>query len=400
MRPLYTRFFSVTIPIFILIFCSHFTYAQCPGGQPGGLTAYDTTIAFGSGIVTTQVKFPKFDPQTGMVTCVRLCVTIKGIIDTVALENYTNAAQTGSYTYTRKDTITGPGIPTNLTSSANLSFGPFPLAATNGVFGSGPDFYSNGSDTVLTQLLCVNINDSTTIAQFYGVNDSVTYIYNIDADAIGVVTGGSSLAFVLSSALVNFHFEYCTCPPIVLAQNISQFTVTKLTADKAELKWAGGFDDLSSDYHYEAQMSRDGHNYISIGSVPKNTINGDPYRLVYRAFGGESGAYFFRIKQIYSNGYSRFSNIRQVTLENSDFPKFTLFPNPSNGIVGIKFDNTNTGHFNIQIYNTQGQTMVKKDIVTNGSSYVQVATLESGVYWLRLTNVKSQLSSVNQLLIK
>jgi len=35
-----------------------------------------------------------------------------------------------------------------------------------------------------------------------------------------------------------------------------------------------------------------------------------------------------------------------------------------------------------------------------GSSYQQVATLQSGIYWLRLTDVTSQLSSVNQLFIK
>ena len=399
MKHVYSRFFRVTIPILFLFFFSHLSNAQCPGGGPAGQTAYDTTIAFGSGIVSTQVKFPKFDPVTGMVTCVRLCVTIKGIIDTVALENFTNAPQTGSYTYTRKDTIRGPGIPTFLSSSANLNFGPFPLDATDGVFGSGPDFYSNGSDTVLTRVLCANISDSTTIASFYGVNDSVTYNYAIDADAIGVVSGGSSLTFVLSSALVNFHFEYCTCPPTVLPLNIYQFGVTKLTADKAELKWSG-YDNPFSEYHYEAQMSRDGHNFTSIGTLPKNTTNSDPYKLVYRAIGGQNGVYFFRIKQVYSSGYSRFSNIAQVTLENSDFPKFTLYPNPSNGIVGIKFDNIITGHFNIQIYNTQGQVMVKKDIVANGSSYVQVTTMESGVYWLRLTDVKNQASCVNQLLIK
>jgi hypothetical protein len=399
MKPLYVRFFSVTILILFLVTSSHLSFAQCAGGGPPGSTAYDTTIAFGSGIVSTQVKFPKFDPQTGMVTCVRLCVTIRGIIDTVALENFTNAPQTGSYTYTRKDTIRGPGIPTHLSSSANLSFGPFPLDATDGVFGSGPDFYSNGSDTVLTRVLCSNISDSATIAQFYGVNDSVTYNYAIDADAVGVVTGGSSLAFVLSSALVNFHFEYCTCPPILLPININQFSATKLTKDKVELKWSG-YDDPDANYQYEAQMSRDGRNFTSIGRLAKNTTNSSVYRLVYQASSGNGGDYFFRVKQVYANGLGRYSNIRQVTLENSDFPKFTLYPNPSIGIVGIKFDNILTGHFNIQIFNTQGQVMVKKEIVVNASSYVQVAKMESGVYWLRITDVKSQTSCVNQLLIK
>jgi Secretion system C-terminal sorting domain len=398
---MYSRFFSVTILILFFISNSNLSHAQCSGGGPGGTTAFDTTIVFGSGIVSTEVKFPKFDPQSGMVTCVRLCVTIKGVIDTVALENFTNAPQTSHYTYNRKDTIRGPGIPTYLTSAAptNLYFGDFPLAASNGIFGSGPDFYSVGPDTVLTKVLCANISDSTTIVSFYGVNDSVTYNYTIDADANGFVNGGSYSSFVLSSALVNFHFEYCTCPPSVLPLNIRQFNVTKLTADKAELKWSG-FDDPNANYQYEAQMSRDGHNFTSIGSFQKNTVNTDPYRLVYRTANGERGVYFFRIKQVYSNGNGQFSNIKQVMLENSDFPKFTLYPNPSSGIVGIKFDNNYTGHFNIQIYNTQGQTMVKKDIVTGGSSYVQVATLESGVYWLRLTDVENQSSCVNQLLIK
>jgi hypothetical protein len=398
MKPVYSRFLSVTIPILLLTFCSHFSLAQCPGGQPAGQTAYDTTIVFGSGIVATDLKFPKFNPLNGMVTCVRLCVTIKGVIDTVAFENLTSAAQTGSYTYTRKDTITGPGIPTYLTSSANINSSPVLLGATDGFNSSGPDFYSNGPDTVLTRVLCANVSDSSTIAQFYGL-DSVTYNYAIDADVSYSVTGGSAATLVLSSALVNFHFEYCTCPPDILPLNIRQFNVIKLAADKAELKWTG-YDDPYANYYYEAQMSRDGHSFASIDSLPKNTDNSDAYRFVYKALNGESGAYFFRIRQVYSNGYSRYSSIKHVILENSDFPKFTLYPNPSNGIVGIKFDNVNAGHFNIQIYNTQGQTMVTKDMTTNGSSYVQVATLKSGVYWLRLTDVKSRAFCVNQLLIK
>lgn len=246
--------------------------------------------------------------------------------------------------------------------------------------------------------MCRTLNDSATLSLFYGT-DSVTYTYDISAFTSITCTGGNYNSSISTSAFVNFHFEYCTCPPLILAFNINQFSVTKLIAGKAELKWSG-YDDPVSNYQYEAQMSRDGHNFIRIGLLPKNTTNSDPYRLVYTATNGQSGVYFFRIKQVYSNGYSRSSNIRQVTLENSDFPKFTLYPNPSNGIVGIKFDNIITGHFNIQIYNTQGQVIVKKDIVANGSSYVQVATMESGVYWLRLTDVKSQAACVNQLLIK
>ena len=111
--------------------------------------------------------------------------------------------------------------------------------------------------------------------------------------------------------------------------------------------------------------------------------------------------FYFRIKQVYSNGYVRYSNIKHVVLENSASTKFSVYPNPSSGIVGIKFDNTLSGEFNALIYNTQGQMTVNKDIVvTQGSSYRELARLLPGVYWLRLTDKKSLESSVNQFLIK
>ena len=68
----------------------------------------------------------------------------------------------------------------------------------------------------------------------------------------------------------------------------------------------------------------------------------------------------FSTKQVYSKECVSYSNIRQVLLENSETTKFSVYPNPSKGIVGIKFDNRSGGHFAALIYNTQGQMMVKK----------------------------------------
>lgn len=400
MKPLYSRFFRVTLLFIFLLFFISNTYAQCSDGQPAGQTAFDTTIVTPAGINTMQIKFPKFDPQNGMVTCVRLCVTITGVVDSVSIENNSASPQTGDVWYIRTDQITGPGLSTPLSNSVNQHYGPYLLEATDGTVGSGLDFVYV-KDTVLNAVTnCNMISDSATIAQFYGL-DSVAYTYNISAFTNVSCTGGNYNSTVVTSAFVNFRFEYCTCPSLILPLNIHQFNVTKLTDEKAELKWMG-FDDPYADYSYEAEMSRDGHHFSSVGSFPKNTINNnsDPYQLVFTADNGEEGIYFFRIKQVYSSGYSRYSNIKQVNLENSDFPTFALYPNPSNGIVGIKFDNILSGHFKIHIYNTQGQVIVKKDIAAAESSFIEVASLQRGIYWVRLTDVKSQLSRVNQLLIK
>lgn len=394
MKNLYL-FFSFFLLSFMLV---SETNAQCPDGQPAGGTAFDTTILIPAGIVAKEVKFPKFNPESGMVTCVRLCVTIKGIIDTVALQNFSSSSQNASYTYDRVDVITGPGIPTFLSSNTSLSFGPYALSAYDGVPGNGGDFFSKGSDTVLNRVLCANISDSATISQFYGL-DSVSYQYDVNASAIGIVPGGSSSALVLSSALVNFRFEYCTCPSAALPAYIYDFAIFKLSNSDVQLKWKAE-EEVYNNYYYEAEVSRDGKNFTGIGTVAKNS-NGDPYQLNYTAIAGEPGIYYFRIKQVYANGYVYYSSIRQVVLENPANQKYSVFPNPSTGIVGIKFDNRLNGHFNALIYNTQGQLTVNKEMVVKpGSSYMEIARLVPGIYWLRLTDKKSLESSVTQLFIK
>jgi hypothetical protein len=80
--------------------------------------------------------------------------------------------------------------------------------------------------------------------------------------------------------------------------------------------------------------------------------------------------------------------LSRVVLENSASTKFSVYPNPSSGIVGIKFDNTLGGEFKALIYNTQGQMTVNKDIViTQGSSYRELARLLRGTL-VRLTEKK------------
>jgi hypothetical protein len=180
----------------------------------------------------------------------------------------------------------------------------------------------------------------------------------------------------------------------------SSVQCNKADADKAELKWIG-FDDPERNYHYEVEVSIDGYHFSSIGSLEKNPPNNNNYRYVYSTGNNtKNGVYFFRARQVYSNGYTRFSEIKSVELKSSVLPKFNFYPNPSDGIVGIKFDNNFDGKLSVQIFNMQGQAIMNKEIFVSGASYCQIATLHRGVYWLKLTDVTTKLTCINQLLIK
>ena len=398
MKPVYTAIRSA-IAASIMLMISVMANAQCPDGHPGGNTAYDTTIATPAGITTRTVKFPQFDPSQAMVTCVRLCVSITAVVDTMDIENNSASPQTADVFYTRNDNISGPGLGSPLTNSFTYAYGTYNLGPTDGSPGGGPDFVAISKDTVMNAVtVCRTISDSATISQFYGL-DSVAYSYNITALVSPAITGGDFNFRVGTSAFVNFRFEYCTCPPSVLPLNVKNFNVAKITNTRAELKWSG-YDDPFANYYYEAEVSRNSRNFTSIGVVEKNTNSTDPYRLLYDVPNGEQGVYYFRIKQVYSNGYVRFTNIKQISLQSSAPTKFSIYPNPSHGTVGIKFDTGVGGKFNVQIFNAQGQLVTQKDIVASGETPVQVAHLQSGVYWLRLTDKMTQETSVNQLLIK
>ena len=235
------------------------------------------------------------------------------------------------------------------------------------------------------------------MSQFYGF-DSVTYNYSINAGA--TVTGSGDYLFsVGTQGTVNYKLEYCICPIVVLPLNVRDFFAKKIAADKAELKWTG-MEDNENVYRYEIELSKDGHHFSNVGIVQKDASFDNVYKFIYSAGDNIPGIRFFRIKQVYSNGYTRFSEIRAVAMESSPIPKFSIYPNPSNGIVGIKFDNIPGGQMLIQVFNTEGRTVMKKDVATPGLSYLQMTPLLPGVYWIKMTDKKSRMSCVNQLIIK
>jgi hypothetical protein len=389
MKNIYPWTIKVIIIISAMITLKNHLAAQCQGGYVPGAVAYDTTVSTGSGNYSTEFKFPKFQPDSGLLTCVRLCITITGRVS-MLLENNVNSPATYNIIYSRNDTLVGPGLTPSLTNNVTTGYGPYDLAASDGVSFSGPDFVSIGPDTVLNAVTqCRLLTDSMDLLPFYGPStDSVSYLYTIHAGA--VVTGSGDYLFsIATQGSVRYQLQYCFCPSFTLPLGIYHFSLNKLAPDRVQLNW-NGFDDPNTNYHYVAEMSGENMHFSDIASFAKN-ISSDSYRYLYTTHQNETGKFFFRVKQVYSNGYTRFTEIKSVDLESSARPLINIYPNPSKGIVGIKFDNISTGKFIIQIY---------REMEVSGNSYRQITSLHQGTYWMKITDVTSHLSCVNQLLIK
>lgn len=391
------KFYTSLVPVLIaLALWTQTGKAQCAGSTPGGATVYDTTVRFPSGVTHRQIKFPKFDATSGMLTCVKLIVTMTGIIDTTAFENLSDAAITVSRNYNRSDAMSGPGLTPSMTNNFN-NVQYFLLSADNGVTNAGPDFYSGSRDTIMRQQMAFTLTDSTLISAFYGT-DSLTYNYDINV-VTNVTAGGDFYSYTRTSTYVNFRFEYCTCPLSALPVGLKNFSVTKTGAANAGLRWEA--EAGSDNYFYEIEVSRDGYRFSKDGTMSKQVNAGSPsYQYGYAVKPNEYGRYYFRIKQQWLDGYYRYSEIRPVDFANPLAASVSVYPNPSSGRAGIKFVAAKAGVYGVQVSSAAGQTVSSSQMPVAETDFKQLSALQKGTYYVKITELSTGATCVQQLVVK
>ena len=373
------------------------TAAQCADGSSPTPVFMDTTIQFDPGVTTTEVKFPQFNPENGMLRCVKLSVTMTGIVDTVFMQNLTYSSQTAKFDYRRTDMMQGPGLNTPLTNSSSKKYGDYAVSSFDGDLTSGTDYAAIPRDTVVNKTVVRTLTDSTEIAQFYG-QDSVTYIYDIDVQTIASMTGGNSMSLVRTSALVHFRFEYCTCSTLTLPLGVKNFAVTKTSASSALLSWEGENDP--NVYSYGIEVSRDGRTFAQVATVDRKYVANPSYHHAFSIPGNDYGTYYFRVRQQWPNGYVRYTIIKPVSFDNPLFAATSLYPNPSSGSVGIKFVTVRPGRVLVQVTNAGGQQVMTKEFQVAQTDYKLLGNLPAGSYWVKMTDLASKTATVKQLIVQ
>lgn len=393
------NFYSFLLLLFGLLMAADYTpaSAQCVDGSAPTPVIMDTTIFFEPGVTSTKVKFPQFNPEDGMLRCVKLTTTMTGIIDTVSMQNLSNTTQWAKFNYVRDDQMKGPGLNTPLANGFNRQYGPYMVTKFDGNFHSGTDHASIPRDTVLKKTVVRTLTDSTEISQFYG-RDSVNYDYNISVSTLASISGGSSSNLVLTSAMVNFKFEYCTCAKVALPIGLKNFAVNKTSAQTASLYWEGENDGYS--YVYDVEVSRDGKNFSKLATVNRKYTANPSYLFSFQLKNNEYGKWYYRVRQHWQNGYVRYTAIRQVEFVNPLFATTTLFPNPSSGSAGIKFVNIKAGKMLVQVTNAAGLPVLQKEMQVAETDYKTIGTLPAGTYWVRITDAATKTSCVRQLLVQ
>jgi hypothetical protein len=154
----------------------------------------------------------------------------------------------------------------------------------------------------------------------------------------------------------------------------------------------------SSMQQYEVEKSANGTNFVKVNTTAAKSGTTNSYN--YFDATPFSGANYYRIKAISLNGDVKYSSIVVVRL-NTKGTKVTLYPNPVKGDqINLELSGLEKGNYTVSLFNQLGQQVMNRSIQHNGTNATQtinIGTIPSGVYELRLANGTT---AVTQKLIK
>jgi hypothetical protein len=140
------------------------------------------------------------------------------------------------------------------------------------------------------------------------------------------------------------------------------------------LKWAASRNGEGE--YFVVEHSYDGTAYEMVGAI-KGSGNASQYELTDNA--PFNGSNFYRVKYSDKTGWFSYSRIIEVNVITT--PSFKFYPNPVDKSLIIQIDFT----ADLEIISSLGAVLLDKELQP-GLQVINVATLQKGNYYLRITN--------------
>jgi hypothetical protein len=182
-----------------------------------------------------------------------------------------------------------------------------------------------------------------------------------------------------------------------LVNNSFELYVRLNEADEVVLDWTAISEPSGASYMIE--HSSNGVDFEIIGSANGNGVRtGNTMAYTYIDDMATFGVNYYRIRQITSNGNSRYSNVRDIIIKFTDGNKGIVFPNPATDLTSLMFGSPLVKTTEFEIVNSQGST-VKRFSMAAGMDRIDliISQWQTGYYYIYTTeNGYRQL--VNKLL--
>jgi hypothetical protein len=130
---------------------------------------------------------------------------------------------------------------------------------------------------------------------------------------------------------------------------------------------------------YEVQRSVNGIDFIGLGLVPANGSSASIVEYLFDDRSPQQGMNFYRLKIIGIDGKEEFSNIIAIKVGSQE-NSITIAPNPVTAkMMIVQLNNMSKAAYNIEIFNSAGQSVYKNSIIHPGGSLTQSFNLPSSI---------------------
>ncbi|WP_282773881.1 PQQ-dependent sugar dehydrogenase [Phaeodactylibacter xiamenensis] len=171
-----------------------------------------------------------------------------------------------------------------------------------------------------------------------------------------------------------------------------------LDANCASCHRLGGVQDLKMDLRFQLPL-----HLQNLINEPTSSSNSDPNRMIVKPGDHTNSEIWVRDASLSSNQMPPLARsiidepyidylaewIDGLPEDAGKVHELIVYPNPSNGWVGLRLDDDWEGPFELEVYNFNGQ-LVKSDVFSGHSYFINLSMAQPGAYVLKLGNGNSQ----------
>jgi hypothetical protein len=369
--------------------------AQCSAGLTKTIS-FDTVVT-GTGNNNYNFTTPQFSPATGTLIAVVIKTKVSIGLGFHA-ENTDNSSRSVNIGAGRYDYLSCPALYNSFyAGSVQKNYGPYSLAASDGVPNSGDDYLAVSPFPFLQNEIVLSDSIITSIENFLGYGN-VDFGYY--PSTYSVIPQNLSYNFSANDTM-HFGVTYYYCNSQTLPVNIINFSAIKVNDQQVQLNWQNKSEEKSR--LYEIEKSSDGKIFSVITSLPADMLadgSGD-YLDEYKMTPDDKSRIYFRLKIKNSDGSIDYSAIRFVDLNAENETSVYLYPNPCSNFLNITLRDASEKNLHFDIYTALGGLIQHDDLPATNTVVLKFKNkLAAGVYFLRLTDQQSLKTQTQRFVVQ
>jgi uncharacterized repeat protein (TIGR01451 family) len=264
------------------------------------------------------------------------------------------------------------------------------------------------ADTTITACVAYNLNNILPVRPGYTTYYNSSWAQVTQANATGTYYALKTIYpsnYFLTPCYDTIQINFVSTGSCSLPVILSSFT-GEIVNDNIRLQWVTQTEINFKEFIIS--RSADGVNFTDIGKVDAAGLSSNSKQYNFKDYNTTGiKSVFYRLALVDKDGSKRYSNIIHLRLDGYTGEELNIInikPNPAVETAIVSVISAENGNCQLELLTANGQKVFKGTVAVTKNIVQQipltVANLEAGIYFIKLTNLKTNIFTVSKLLVK